>query len=236
MEGSLFWNTGICQFTKFFYASLFLMMFFFFFFVCFVLRPFFISKDWFILIAEIENFVNDTIKSQLGILNGQQFLLFFKTVFYIVLLSNLSGIIPFSFVLSSHIFWTFSLSMLVWFFITILGFSLHGLRFFYVLVPANTGLLLLLLLVPIELVSYIARCFSLSIRLFANMMAGHTLLYILAGFCLKIFLAGFVGIAFFPFLVVFLVMGLEMGIAFLQAYVFLVLCCIYIRDAYNPVH
>jgi len=236
MEGSLFLHVCMSHLTKFFYASLFLIMFFIFFFVCFILRPFFRVQGWFLFLYEMEYFVNDTIKSQLGILNGQQFLLFFKTVFYVVLLSNLSGIIPFSFVLSSHIFWTFSLSMMVWFFITILGFSLHGLRFFYVLVPSNIGLLLLFLLVPIELVSYIVRCFSLAIRLFANMLAGHTLLYILAGFCLKLFLAGFVGVALFPFIVVFLVMGLEMGIAFLQAYVFLILCCIYIRDAYNPVH
>jgi ATP synthase subunit 6 len=183
------------------------------------------------------NFVSTTTKQQLG-MQGQQFFVFIFILFLFILISNLIGMIPFSFTITSHIFQTFSLGLSLTLAITIIGFFYHGLKFFSLFLPPGAPKLLAPLLIFIELVSYVSRAFSLSIRLFANMMSGHTLLNIMTSFIIKMFSKNFffLLIAIFPFLLITGIVVLELGIALLQAYVFVVLFCIYLNDAYNLSH
>ena len=183
------------------------------------------------------NFVASTAKQQLGY-QGQQFFVFIFVLFLFIMVSNLLGMIPFSFTITSHIFQTFSLGLAVTIGITIVGFFYHGLHFFSLFLPSGAPKLLAPLLVFIEIVSYVSRAFSLSIRLFANMMSGHTLLNIMTSFILKMFSKNFyfMLLSLFPFLIICGIIVLEMGIAILQAYVFMVLFCIYLNDAYHLSH
>ncbi len=179
-------------------------------------------------------FILDLLKENLG----KSFVFFFNlifTVFFLILLANLQGMIPYTFTITSHLVSTFFLSLSLFIFLNILGVLKHGFNFFNLFLPAGAPLILSPFLVVIELISYVARVFSLAIRLFANLMAGHTLLKILAEFGTVMLLQlrlGFLG-AIFPILIVFLVTGLELAIAGLQAYVFTVLVCIYLNDALN---
>jgi len=157
---------------------------------------------------------------------------FIYTLFVFVLINNLIGMIPYSFASTSHFVLTFSLSFSVVLGATILGFQKHGLSFFSLLVPAGCPLGLLPLLVLIEFISYLARNISLGLRLAANILSGHMLLNILAGFTYKIMTSGFIffflGLIPLAFIVAF--SGLELGIAFIQSQVFVVLTCSYIKD------
>jgi len=157
---------------------------------------------------------------------------FIYTLFVFVLINNLIGMIPYSFASTSHFVLTFSLSFSVVLGATILGFQKHGLSFFSLLVPAGCPLGLLPLLVLIEFISYLARNISLGLRLAANILSGHMLLNILAGFTYKIMTSGifflFLGLVPLAFIIAF--SGLELGIAFIQAQVFVVLTCSYIKD------
>jgi F-type H+-transporting ATPase subunit a len=141
--------------------------------------------------------------------------------------------IPYSFTSTSHLIVTFSLSVSIFIAVTIIGFQTHGIHFFSFLLPPGAPLALAPFLVVIELVSYSFRAISLGVRLFANMMAGHTLVKILSGFAWTMLSAG--GIMYIasaiPFLVVFALTFLEIGVACLQAYVFTILTCIYLNDA-----
>ena len=175
--------------------------------------------------------VNDNIKSEKG-------KLFFPLVFFLFLLVlslNLIGLVPYSFTLTSHLIVTFSLSIAIFIGINIICIRIHGLEFFSLFFPAGTSLALGLLLVPVEIMSYVFRPISLGIRLFANMMAGHTLLKVFAGFAWT--LMGCSGILFFthfvPLLVLLPLIGLELGVALIQAFVFSVLTCIYLNDSIN---
>ena len=143
--------------------------------------------------------------------------------------------IPYSFTATSHFLVTFGLSLSLFIGITIVGFQTHGLHFFSFLLPKGAPLALAPLLVVLELVSYCFRAISLGVRLFANMMAGHTLVKILSGFAWTMLsVGGLLGIAsVLPFGVVFALTGLEIGVACLQAYVFTILTCIYLNDAIN---
>lgn len=160
------------------------------------------------------------------------FLLF---IFFFILFCNLFGMIPYSFTITSHIFITFFLSFFIFFGINIIGIKNHGLKIFQLFLPTGTPLFIAPFLILIEFVLYFSRIFSLSIRLFVNMMAGHTLLKILASFawimCLKkgIWLFGFSS----AFCFILIITILEIIISFLQAYVFIILLCIYINDVYN---
>jgi ATP synthase subunit 6 len=155
--------------------------------------------------------------------------LFFLLVF--LLSANLTGMVPYSFALTSHFAITLFFSFLTFLTALFLGFQNHGFNFFSLFLPAGAPFLLTPFLIIIELISYFARLFSLAIRLFANIMSGHTLLKILAGFSwiLTIQLTSLVGLV--PFLVVLVITGLEIIIAFLQAYVFSVLSAIYLNEA-----
>lgn len=154
-------------------------------------------------------------------------------VFYFILFLNLIGMVPYSFTVTSHLSVTFSLAFCLFFGLNFIGIRKHGLAFFGLFLPNGTPALIVPFLVIIEFISYIARVFSLSIRLFANMMSGHTLLKILAGFAWSMLHTyGLLAISgVIPVFIVFIVTGLEIAIAFLQAYVFTILICIYINDA-----
>ena len=150
------------------------------------------------------------------------------TLFIFVLILNLLGMIPYSFTVTSHIIVTFALAALVFVVVTGIGFARHGLGFLKLFVPSGLPIMLLPLIVVIELISYLIRPISLSVRLFANMMAGHTLLKVFAGFVAPL---GVAGIA--PLIATTAFTGLEFVVAFLQAMIFSVLTCIYLNDAIN---
>ena len=158
---------------------------------------------------------------------------FIYALFIFILVNNLIGMVPYSFASTSHFILTFSISFTVVLGATILGFQKHGLEFFSFFVPAGCPLGLLPLLVLIEFISYLARNVSLGLRLSANILSGHMLLNILAGFCYNIMTSGFLffflGLIPLAFIIAF--SGLELGIAFIQAQVFVVLSSSYIKDA-----
>lgn len=223
--------------TKFHTTIFFILTFFFIFFVLNLKKEFFFRPSInFIIFGLIDKFLTNTIVQQLGIKRGQEFSVVLKTFFFLILFANLFGLIPFSFTITSHLVFTFGLSFAIISTITIFGFYKQGYKFLNLLIPGGAPKALLPILIPIELLSYIVRCFSLAIRLFANMMSGHSLLYILSGFVIQITAAGFFLIALAPFLIVLLIGVLEIGVAMLQAYVFLVLTCIYLRDGYQAGH
>ena len=157
---------------------------------------------------------------------GRKYFPFVFTIFMFVLIGNMVGMIPYSFTFTSHIIVTFALAAIVFIGVTVLGFVKHGLRFFSFFVIPGLPWYMLPLLIPIEVISYLSRPISLSVRLFANMLAGHTLLKVFAGFVVSLGFAGFLPLAFIVALT-----GLEILIAFLQAYVFAILTCLYINDA-----
>lgn len=173
------------------------------------------------------SFVADMIDTNVGS-KGQKYFSFVFSVFLFVLLGNLLGMIPYMFTFTSHIIVTFALAMVVFLFVTILGIVLHGAKFFTLFVPKGLPKFLYPLVVPIELISYLSRPISLSIRLFANMMAGHTMMKVFAGFAAMMGVWGFA-----PIIVNGVLTGFEIAIAALQAYIFSILTCVYLNDAVN---
>ncbi len=169
----------------------------------------------------IANLLRDTVGQE-----GRKYFPVVFALFIFVLLGNLLGMVPYSFTFTSHIVVTFAMAAVVFIGVTILGFVKHGFHFFTIFAPPGTPWVMLPLLVPIEIISYLSRPISLSVRLFANMLAGHTLLKVIAGF---IAVLGVVGVL--PLALVVALTGLEILIAFLQAYVFTILTCLYINDA-----
>jgi F-type H+-transporting ATPase subunit a len=157
---------------------------------------------------------------------ARPFLPFVFTLFTFILFGNLLGLVPYSFTFTGQIIVTFALAATVFIGVTIIGFAKHGFRFLGLFVPHGVPWPLLGLLVPIEVLSYFIRPFTLSIRLFANMMAGHTMLFIFAGFVAALGLAGVLPLAVDVALVL-----LEVLVAVLQAYVFAILTCLYLADA-----
>lgn len=187
---------------------------------------------WQSLLEMMYEFVLNLVQEQIGEKGKVYFPILFTT-FTFLLCNNLLGMIPYSFTTTSHVVVTFTLSLSTFVAVTILGFQHHGIRFFSFLLPPGAPLMLAPFLVVIELISYCFRGISLGVRLFANMMAGHTLVKILSGFSWTMMSKGgmlFVA-SFVPFLVVFALTFLEIGVACLQAYVFTILTCIYLNDA-----
>ncbi len=183
-------------------------------------------------IAEVGyEFVAGMVRDNVGNA-GKAYFPFVLTLFVFILLCNLLGMVPYSFTPTSHIIVTFAMAAVVFVGVTIIGFVRHGTHFFSLFVPKGVPFVLLLLLVPIEIISYFVRPFSLSIRLFANMLAGHTMLKVFGGFVVMLGVIG--GWAPLAFIVVFT--GLEFLIAFLQAYVFAILTCLYLNDAIHLHH
>jgi F-type H+-transporting ATPase subunit a len=192
-----------------------------------------VSNNWSISQESIYATVHSIVINQINSNKGQMYFPFIYALFVFILINNLIGMVPYSFASTSHFILTFSISFTVVLGATILGFSKHGLEFFSLFVPAGCPLALLPLLVLIEFISYLARNVSLGLRLSANILSGHMLLNILAGFCYNIMTSGFMffflGLIPLTFIIAF--SGLELGIAFIQAQVFVVLTSSYIKDA-----
>ena len=167
--------------------------------------------------------------------SSQKFFPLIFTLFFFICCLNLIGLVPYSFTVTSHFVVTFALSLSIFIGINIICVKTHGIEFFSLFLPAGTPVLLAFLLVPVELILYIFRPLSLAIRLFCNMMAGHTLLKIFAGFSWS--LMSCAGILFFlqyiPLFILLPLFGLEFGVALIQAFVFSLLTCIYLNDALN---
>ena len=163
---------------------------------------------------------------------GMKYFPWVFTIFMFILVLNLLGLLPYSFTVTSHIIVTFALAAMVWLIITAIGFRNHGVGFLKLFVPSGVPWWLMPIIIPIELISYLIRPVSHSVRLFANMMAGHAMLKVFAGFVVGLGLIG--GWAPFVFLLGFT--GLELVVAFLQAFIFTVLTCIYLNDAVNMHH
>jgi F-type H+-transporting ATPase subunit a len=170
----------------------------------------------------VASMIRDNIGSQ-----GRQFFPLIFTVFMVVLMGNMLGMIPYSFTYTSHIAVTMGLALAIFLLVTILGFVRHGLHFFTLFCPAGVPWALKPLIIPIEILSYLIRPVTLSVRLFANMMAGHLMLKVFAGFSV----AMGVGLGILPMFFNVALIGFEFLIAFLQAYVFTILSCIYLKDA-----
>jgi ATP synthase subunit 6 len=173
------------------------------------------------------------IVDNLGKFEGQKFFPMLFSIFLFIVSLNLIGLIPYSFTLTSHLIVTFALALFIFIALNIICIKAHGSAFFSLFFPQGTSIFLALLLVPIELISYIFKPVSLSIRLFANMMAGHTLLKVIAGFAWT--LSGFSGVLFLihyiPLLILIPLFGLELGVALIQSFVFIILICIYLNDS-----
>lgn len=154
-------------------------------------------------------------------------------LFNYILFSNLIGLIPYSFTATSHIITTFFLSFSVFIGINFLTIEKYGLKSFALFLPSNTQVLLAIILVPIEFVAYLSKPVSLGVRLFINLMAGHILIKIIVGFSWTLLIAeNYISILFLiPLLTLVILFGLELGVAFIQAYVFMILVCIYLDDA-----
>jgi len=175
----------------------------------------------------VAKMINDTAGS-----GAKSFFPFIFTLFMFVLFANMVGMLPYSFTVTSHIIVTFALAAIVFIGVTILGFIKHGLKYLGLFVPKGVPIILLPLIVIIEIISYLSRPVSLSVRLFANMMAGHTMLKVFGGFVISLGLLG----GWLPLSFSVALTGLEILVAFLQAYVFAILTCIYLNDALNLHH
>jgi F-type H+-transporting ATPase subunit a len=170
--------------------------------------------------------VSGLLKENVGN-EGRQYFPFVFSLFMFILFANLFGLLPYSFTVTSHIVVTAAMALFVFFMVTIIGILRHGLHFFSYFVPKGAPIALVPVMIPIEVLSYFIRPLSLSVRLFANMVAGHVMLTVVGGFVFALGVwAGWIPLAF-----VTVLFGLELLIACLQAYVFTILTCIYLHDA-----
>ena len=175
----------------------------------------------------VAKMINDTAGSK-----ARPYFSFIFSLFMFVLFCNMFGMIPYAFTVTSHIIVTFILASFIFVGVTIIGFIKHGFGYLKLFVPSGVPVVLLPLIVVIEIISYLSRPISLSVRLFANMMAGHTMMKVFGGFVISL---GIVG-GWLPLSFSVALTGLEILVAFLQAYVFAILTCIYLNDALNLHH
>ena len=175
----------------------------------------------------VSKMISDTAGSK-----AKPYFPFVFSLFMFVLFCNMLGMLPYSFTVTSHIIVTFALAAVIFVGVTIIGFVNHGVGYLKLFIPSGVPLFLLPLIVIIEIISYLSRPVSLSVRLFANMMAGHTMLKVFGGFVISL---GIIG-GWLPLSFTVALTGLEILIAFLQAYVFAILTCIYLNDALNLNH
>ena len=184
------------------------------------------------LIAElfytfVAKMISDTAGSK-----AKPYFPFIFSLFMFVLFCNMVGMLPYSFTVTSHIIVTLIMALFIFIAVTIIGFIKHGFKYLSIFVPSGVPTVLLPLITIIEIISYLSRPVSLSVRLFANMMAGHTMLKVFGGFVVSLgILGGWLPLSFSVALT-----GLEILVAFLQAYVFAILTCIYLNDALNLHH
>ena len=175
----------------------------------------------------VSKMISDTAGSK-----AKPYFPFIFSLFMFVLFCNMLGMLPYSFTVTSHIIVTFALASVIFIGVTIIGFVNHGVGYLKLFIPSGVPVFLLPLIVIIEIISYLSRPVSLSVRLFANMMAGHTMLKVFGGFVISL---GIIG-GWLPLSFTVALTGLEILIAFLQAYVFAILTCIYLNDALNLNH
>ncbi len=183
-------------------------------------------------VAELSyEFIANMLKENVGS-EGRKFFPFIFSVFMFVLFANLIGMVPYSFTVTSHIVVTFALALTVFVLVTIVGIMRHGFKFLTLFAPSGVPIFLMPILIPIEVISYFVRPVSLSVRLFANMLAGHALLKVFGAFVVGLgWLGGWLPLTFIVGLT-----GLEFLVAFLQAYVFAILSCLYLNDAIHLHH
>ena len=180
----------------------------------------------------IANMLRDNVGAE-----GRRYFPFIFTLFMFVLFGNVLGLIPGGFAFTSHVIVTFGMAAVVFIGVTIIGFYRHGLHFLRMFFPEGAPLATAVILVPIELISYFSRPFSLAVRLFANMLAGHITLQVFGAFVLGLLGAGFWSVLSpLPLAATVAMFALELLVACLQAFVFSVLTCVYLRDALHPGH
>lgn len=177
-------------------------------------------------------FIDDMLLQQVGP-EGRRFFPFVFTLFMFILFGNMLGLFPYAFTYTSHISLTFTLAMLVFVLITVVAIALHGRAFLGYFFPEGAPVWLAPIIIPVEIVSYLSRPVSLSIRLFANMVAGHVMLKVFATFVVMLGALGTFGpvLSIMPLAINVALVGFEVLVAFLQAYVFAILTCIYLHDA-----
>ena len=184
------------------------------------------------LIAEMfYNFIAKMISDTAGS-KARPYFPFIFSLFMFVLVCNMIGMLPYSFTVTSHIIITLIMAMFIFIAVTVIGFIKHGFKYLSLFVPKGVPIVLLPLITVIEIISYLSRPVSLSVRLFANMMAGHTMMKVFGGFVISL---GIIG-GWLPLSFSVALTGLEILVAFLQAYVFAILTCIYLNDALNLHH
>ena len=195
---------------------------------------FLIPTSWQVLIEMLYETISQLLFDNLND-EGEKYFPLISVLFTFILFSNLIGLIPYSFTITSHLIVTFTLSLAIFIGINIICVKRHKSHMLSLFLPANTSFGLALLLVPIEFVSYIFKPISLGVRLFANLMAGHTLLKVIVGFSWSmLLLEDVLSIAHvIPLLILVILMGLELAVAVIQAYVFTILTCIYLNDGIN---
>jgi F-type H+-transporting ATPase subunit a len=177
-------------------------------------------------------FIADIVKSTAGT-QGIRYIPFVFGLFLFIGMGNFLGLLPYSFTFTSHLIVTFTLALIVFTMVTFAGFFKHGLHFLRFFFPKGLPLWMAPLIVPIEFISYLSRPVSLSIRLFANMVAGHTMIKIFAGFALMMGTGALLPLSIAPVLINVAILGFECLVCFLQAYVFTMLTCIYLNDTLN---
>jgi len=182
-------------------------------------------------------FIANMLRDSAGT-HGMKFFPLVFSLFMFVFVANLLGLVPYFFTVTSQIIVTFALAMLVIGTVIVYGFMKHGLGFLKLFVPSGVPAVVVPLVVAIEVVSFLSRPISLSVRLFANMLAGHITLKVFAGFVTSLSALGALGVAgsILPLIMTVAITGLEFLVAFLQAYVFAVLTCMYLNDAVHPGH
>jgi len=193
-----------------------------------------ISKSWQRVIEILYLVLVSLLIENIG-KKGQKFFPFIFTLFLFIFISNSIGLIPYSFTITSHLIVTFSLAFMIFSSVNIICLRKHRIELLSLFFPKGTSLALSFILIPIEIVSYIFKPLSLSVRLFANIMAGHILLKVIASFSWVMMIEG--GILFIfhfiPLCIIVILFGLELGVSIIQTYVFTLLTCIYLNDAIN---
>jgi F-type H+-transporting ATPase subunit a len=191
-----------------------------------------IPSKWSIAMESSYASVHAMVRDNIGAAN-EIYVPFIYSLFFFIIIANLNGNIPYGFTITTSIMVSIGLSVMIFLGVTILGLQTHGVHFFAYFVPSGTPLALVPLLVLIELISYLARAVSLGVRLFANMVAGHTLLKILSTFLYQLFTTSIIVffVTLIPFAIFVALIGLELAVSIIQAYVFSILVCSYLKDA-----
>ncbi len=185
-----------------------------------------VPSRWQLMAELCYQFVANMVRDNVGN-DGRKYFPFIFTLFMFILACNLLGMMPYSFTVTSHIIVTFAFAMVIFLGVTCIGFARHGLHYFRIFLPDGTPWWMAPLMIFIEVVAYLARPISLSVRLAANMMAGHTMLKVIASFVIGLGWA----LGWLPFALLTVLVGFEIFVALLQAYIFAILVCVYLNDA-----